>query len=237
MNAFYFIPIKQTIIDYLKDENCSQYLSKLIISNHRLYNFYPMLKKEFHEDKEFVIYALKLGIECLSFAPKKLKSDREVIECAVSINGYSLEHASSELRDDKKIVLIAINATLEALKYASHRLYEDSDIIYQVLLYADNYNRLDNVLYPIFFQKSYIQRSDINFMKIVVSKNPHAYKYANDAALNSLEIALNAVKLWSYLLEYVPKKLLHRSKKIKKIFLASAQRCNAKYQDENDIWS
>lgn len=89
--------------------------------------------KEFQNDREIVLAAIKNHGSALKFASDELKNDEELIRIAFITCGYMLSELSPSFRNNKEIVLIAVRQYGDALWFASEKLRNDEEVVITAL--------------------------------------------------------------------------------------------------------
>ena len=75
--------------------------------------------------KEELIEKLEEGYTLHSGVFDSFRNDKEIVLFAVKINGWNLEYASDEMKNDKEVVWEAVRQNIEQLEFAGTRLKDD----------------------------------------------------------------------------------------------------------------
>lgn len=92
-------------------------------------SFLKRAPREFRDDTEIVLAAMRSQPWVIRFAPERLRNDRQVVVEAVRDMGNSLHYASRQLRDDRAVVLLAVINDGDSLQFASDRLKADKEVV------------------------------------------------------------------------------------------------------------
>lgn len=156
-----------------------------------------VIPKQFQNNKEFVMKAIKLNKKALGQVSETLKNDKEVVLEAVKENGFQLYDASKELKNDKEIVFEALKQAGESvLQYTSDELKNDEDIKFELTRQEDeyindiDYNTLDEI------------SDDKEKMIDVLKKDGSLLRNASERLQNDRDVVLVAVKENGYALEF-----------------------------------
>ena len=85
--------------------------------------------KEFHNDRDVAMEAIKQNSNALEFASKDLKNDYVIVLEAVKKGGTALKHASKELQNNMDIVRAAVKQNPQSIMYASIDLRGNEEIV------------------------------------------------------------------------------------------------------------
>jgi serine/threonine protein kinase/CxxC motif-containing protein len=179
-------------------------------------------REELHNDKDFVLKAVKQNGISLKFALKKHQNDKEIVLEAVKQNGDALQYASKELQNDKEIVLQTMKQNGRALEFASKELQNDKEVVLEAvkkegfaLEYASEELQNDREIvleavkrYGLALEyTSEKLQNDKEIVLEAVKNDEGALEYASKEIQNDKEIVLIAVKMDANALEYASKEL------------------------------
>lgn len=80
-------------------------------------------------EKDFMLYAIKIDFNVLSYASNKLLNDKDFMLQAIEKDIGCIEYASDELINDKNFMLQAIEKNIRCIEYASDKLKNDKDFM------------------------------------------------------------------------------------------------------------
>ena len=124
--------------------------------------------KNFQNDRELVLEAIRSKGSALKYASEDLKNDRDFVLEAIKRKGVALRYASPVLKSDRDFVLNAIKCKSVALKYANPSFKNDRNFV----LEAVKNNGLA-LRYAREFQ------DDTEIVETAIKQNKNAIKYAS----------------------------------------------------------
>jgi len=143
-----------------------------------------LIEKEWKDDKDVVLTAVKNNGRALQFASETLKADKEVVLAAVTNYAAALEYASTALKSDMEIVGTALKDNGLALVHCSDTLKANTEIV--TIAITTNGSALEYAHEDI--------RRDKNMVLLAVENNPLSLRFAM-GGLNEDKDCLDAVGL------------------------------------------
>jgi len=83
-------------------------------------------------NKDFILEAVKVNPDVLTFVSNKFKADKDIVLEAVRQKGGLLRHASAELKADKDVVLTAVKNNKNSLCWASYELMHNEEFLKEI---------------------------------------------------------------------------------------------------------
>lgn len=228
-------------------------------SDIKFYNLPETLQKNFSNDKELIISAIKVDRGWLEGASEQLKDDIDVVMPAVKHDGYALQFVSDRLKDDETVVKAAVTEDGYALEYASDRLKNDLDTVKvafdktpSALQNASpkiQKENLDLVYEAINSDRWFIEnglcdelKADKNFVESIIynkvdgydfkeSDKCVMYRFASEEIKSDKNLTLDVIKLSGNLLNNIPE-VLRNDKEI----VEAALLHRPSYQNTRDVF-
>ena len=148
-------------------------------------------------EKDFMLYAIKIDCNVLSYASNKLLNDKEFMLQAIEKNIVCMKYAGDELLNDKDFMLQAIEKRFLAICWASNELLNDREFMIEAT--QRNY-----------FAISYASeelKNDKEFMLQAIKLDELYIGYRGNKLENDKEFMLQAIKQSSWNVTYIGEKL------------------------------
>ena len=150
---------------------------------------YEMAREEV--EKDFMLYAIEIDCDVLSYASNKLLNDKEFMLQAIEENIGCTKYASDELRNDKEFMLQAIGKKFFTIWWVSNELLNDREFMIEAI--QKNYFALGYASDEL--------KNDKEFMLQAIRQNSWNVTFIGEKLRNDKEFMLKAIEQdsWSIL--------------------------------------
>ena len=156
---------------------------------------YEMAREEV--EKDFMLYAIKIDCDVLSYASNKLLNDKEFMLQAIEENIGCTKYASDELRNDKEFMLQAIEKKIFTIWWVSNELLNNREFMIEAI--QKNYFALGYASDEL--------KNDKEFMQDVIKQDELYIGYLGKKLKNDKEFMLQAIRQNSWNVTFIGEKL------------------------------
>src|SRR5690606_22832655 len=143
---------------------------------------------EIRSNYEFMIKAISLDFELLTFCPDEMKEDIQFWISFLKTSKWLFQYIPEKFRENFELAALAVDAYPMNLEFASNEVKNSKKIVMKPTL--------DN---PIAFQHASSElRSDVEFIRILLSKGcSRCVKYCESEVFHNKKFMLGAISQWN----------------------------------------
>lgn len=177
-----------------------KFISRIICSNFWNYDILKYADEALLNDEEFMYSLIEKHYECYEYLGDKLKRNVEFWKKIILIDEECIEKAPSFIKKDKDMALLTVKENGYKLQYFSPEIKKDKEVALEAI--KSNGTALQ------FINKTLGFSNDVEMVKLAISSNVYAYRYASKSLQANEEIALFAINNYWGIIYDIDRKLL-----------------------------
>lgn len=129
-----------------------------------------VISDELRNDRQVVIQAVKSDGFVFSRASKTFQDDEEILLIALESNPITYQYSSDRLRNERSIILKAVSLNADSLRYASDELKKDREIVKMAIMKDGKYLKHTSIEI----------QNDLEIVELALKSSPDAFHYISE---------------------------------------------------------